>query len=83
MIKKFILILLLVALIFSSCEKSTINNKDTPETQSNYIIGAWINYNEIRELIDSASNQSEFDTIVESKLKILNIRFPELWIIPF
>ena len=72
LIKKFILIILIVALTFSSCEKSTSDKTATPETQSNYIIGAWINYNEIRELIDSASNQSEFDTIVDSKLKILN-----------
>lgn len=72
MIKKFILIILVFAFVFSSCEKSSGDNTDVPENQNSYIIGAWINYNEIRELIDSASNQGEFDTIVESKLKILN-----------
>lgn len=72
LIKKFILIILIVALIFSSCEKSSGDNTDVPENQKSYIIGAWINYNEIRELIDSASNQGELDAIVESKLRILN-----------
>lgn len=72
MIKKIFLIILIITLIFSSCEKSSGDNTDVPENRNSYIIGAWINYNEIRELIDSASNQGEFDTIVESKLKILN-----------
>ncbi|MGN0568897.1 MAG: glycoside hydrolase family 10 protein [Candidatus Fimenecus sp.] len=72
MIKKSILIILVFAFVFSSCEKSTNDNTAPPEIPSRYIIGAWINYNEIHELVDSASNQSEFDETVESKLKILN-----------
>ncbi|MCH5190831.1 MAG: family 10 glycosylhydrolase [Oscillospiraceae bacterium] len=74
--KKFLILPLCFLLIFTSCVP--INNNDDPEpteiserTENRYLIGAWIYYNEIQDLVESTDSEEEFEQSVREKIGIL------------
>ena len=51
-LKKFFALILIIIFIFSGCENTTNETTEITQKQNENIIGVWINYNEIQNLID-------------------------------
>ena len=54
--------------LFSGCEKTTDESTENPTQPNKNIIGVWINYNEINNLITNCETQSELDDKIISML---------------
>lgn len=66
--KKFLALVLTIIFIFSGCEKTTKENTEIPQPPNENIIGAWINYNEIQNLIIDCDNQAQLNNKIISML---------------
>lgn len=64
--KKILAIVLTIIFIFSGCENTTKKNTEIPQTQKQNIIGIWINYNEIQNLISDCDNQEQLNNKINS-----------------
>ena len=66
--KKFFALILIIIFIFSGCENTTNETTEITQKQNENIIGVWINYNEIQNLIDDCDNQSQLNDKIISML---------------
>ena len=66
--KKFLVIIFIMVFLFSGCEKTTDESTENPTQPNKNIIGVWINYNEINNLITNCETQSELDDKIISML---------------
>lgn len=67
--KKIFAILISFAVLLSGCEKTAQKSENTePSENSEKIIGVWINYNEIYDLISSCNNEEELNGKIKSML---------------
>lgn len=74
--KKFLTLPLIFLLIFTSCVPIDKNDdlgptEVTEPTKNMYLIGAWIYYNEIQDLLVNAHSDEEFEQSVREKISIL------------
>ena len=74
--KKILILPLLFLLIFSACAPIDNNNESAPSkptkpTGNRYLIGTWIYYNEIQDLMKTADSEEEFEQTVREKIGIL------------
>lgn len=56
--KKLVLLILAVIIMFSSCNYKTDKNEDKTEDNQNFV-GVWFTYNEIKDLCDNSKNIEE------------------------
>ena len=68
-LKKFLPAILLLFFFFTGCEKEIVKNMETATTQNKNIIGVWINYNEIKNLIKDCETQSQLNDKIISMYK--------------
>ncbi len=66
--KKILALIVISLFLLSGCEKTINENNQTPQTANENIIGVWINYNEIQNLIDDCNNQSQLNDKIFSML---------------
>ncbi len=66
--KKILALVLTIIFIFSGCEKTKDENIKIVNPKIENIIGVWINYNEIQNLIDDCDNQSQLNEKIYSML---------------
>lgn len=66
--KKFFALILIIIFIFSGCENTTNETTEITQKLNENIIGVWINYNEIQNLIDDCDNQSQLNNKIISML---------------
>lgn len=66
--KKILALVLTIIFIFSGCEKTTKENTEMPQAPNKNIIGVWINYNEIQNLIKDCDNQTQLNKKIISML---------------
>lgn len=74
--KKFFMLILIVLFIFTSCapidNENTLDSTEKNEnSKKNYLVGAWIYYNEIQDLVESADSYQKFELSVREKIGIL------------
>ena len=67
-LKKILALVLTIIFIFSGCEKTTKENTEMPQAPNKNIIGVWINYNEIQNLIKDCDNQTQLNKKIISML---------------
>lgn len=67
-LKKFFALILIIIFIFSGCENTTNETTEITQKPNQNIIGVWINYNEILNLIDDCDNQSQLNDKIISML---------------
>lgn len=61
--KRFFLIVFVIAFVFNSCTVAEVKN-DNDENKSD-IIAAWLNYNEIAELINNSPSKEDFEATIK------------------
>ena len=66
---KIIALTIALMLLFTSCSEQKESSIKSEKTE--HIIAAWINYNEIKELISEAENYEQFYSVIADKLNIL------------
>lgn len=66
--KKFFALILIIIFVFSGCENTTNETTEITQKPNENIIGVWINYNEIQNLIDDCDNQSQLNNKIISML---------------
>ena len=66
--KKIFALILIIIFIFSGCENTTNETTEITQKPNENIIGVWINYNEIQNLIDDCDNQSQLNNKIISML---------------
>lgn len=64
--KKILILILSVTLLFSSCSFTTPDRQS--KSEKTYIRGVWITYEEIKTVVDSAATQNEFQQLLYNKL---------------
>lgn len=67
-LKKILALVLTIIFMFSGCEKTTKENTEMPQAPNKNIIGVWINYNEIQNLIKDCDNQTQLNKKIISML---------------
>ncbi len=67
--KKFLALILIIIFLFTGCESTTKENTELPQTPNENIIGVWINYNEIQNIIKDCDNQTQLNEKIISMLK--------------
>lgn len=67
-LKKIFALILIIIFIFSGCENTTNETTEITQKPNQNIIGVWINYNEIQNLIDDCDNQSQLNNKIISML---------------
>lgn len=64
--KKFFALILIIIFIFSGCENTTNETTKITQKPNQNIIGVWINYNEIQNLIIDCDNQAQLNNKINS-----------------
>ncbi len=72
--KKFLITVLILSLLFSSCTKKApqITEESTDKNLCENIIATWVTYREIENLAGSVTDEKAFSELVYSKLLILS-----------